>query len=506
MPEFRTAFTAPVAEGSVPAPPPPVAQSIEGDNFDETRGNRINRIWDIVAVYGPATDAVVRSHAPIISDNWREYARFHPEVGRSNLPSQAQLAVADNWAADHAIAQMLSRGWLVRRGDTLHLGPPPPSHTPFATMGGEQGMARTVAAKPNNEALALLRDKTNPMRIKPSPEGRARLKRELKQHGQVAPIIRWRTRSLNGFETFIVDGVTREELLLGLGVAEEDIWYEDLPTDLSPAEVLLKRISCEVAGTSKSDTDRNAYIAERAAAGATQVQIAKELGVSKQRVNKILTQSQLQLTLSQAPSDADYAEWRALSEAGWSIRDISRRTQWNRNTIQRYLAKGEEPDPEPTNNEAPFGPDTKAWALVEAAIRWGPATERNLLEWSGQDTASRSGQMVRKLLAQGYLTVAGKQGRSNLLVATDKARKLMPDVQPEPQPETAPPAKPKRKKRQPEPQPQPVTPLDDTVAARDELEQGLGRPISKEVIQLAAAVSRLEWLAIWEEAQKARVS
>jgi hypothetical protein len=273
-----------------------------------------------------ATEKLRREARYPLGETMREFVRWN---GNSN-PTTEQ---ADQAYFDRALQQGIERGWLVVNRGRVSAGTCPPLHTPMQTIGSERALRSRLNGDLERKALALLED----------PKGVARhqdfvrkpaLRKSLNEVGQLYPILRWRPFG----HDIIVDGVTRHELLLDLGRAEEEIYYEDLPDSLTAVEVLQRRIEIELNSTSKdqSDESRNNYIVALSNVGFTGSEIAKVVKLSKGRVDQILREVSNRCA---SPSKNDVQEFKRLSDAGWGQRAIAEHTGWSQGTVSNYLSR-----------------------------------------------------------------------------------------------------------------------------------------------------------------------
>ena len=357
----------PEREGAVPPPPPDVVP--ESETMEPTPYAR--KLWDLVVLFDGLTEAELRSKAPIpMGEPWREYVRWN-YGGKEPTRTSEALLQADRQYFDRGLAHGVERGWLVRHGRKIVAGDPPPQHAPLSTLGTQRSMRARFMADTESRCLELLRTG----RARHTKLTKTALRKSLRSIGQVYPIIRWNPGM--GHDPIIIDGVTRYEILTkDLGVDESDIRFEDLPSTMTAAEVMQYRIELELNSTSKDQTTdaRNAYIADLAAEGIVQSEIAKLVALSQNRVSEILSTVSIDRYRGQTPGADDVAEFEALADAGWNVRAIAERTGWSKSTVNNYLAglRTVRP-PEP---QLPRGKQSsKRQRIKEAAAAIGAAPE-----------------------------------------------------------------------------------------------------------------------------------
>lgn len=459
-------YTAPV----LPDLPPPMPEGEE--EFDPSNLGPVKQLWDITLAYGPLSRTEAHKHRPMRSWNYREYVRWHPEVkGDTSMPTMAK---ADKWSWDRAIDLSLERGWIVTdEKDRLVVGSIPPNHKPMATK-----PLAAVQAELDSEsidaAMKILTAKVNHARMKPQTAAKNALKRDLQARGQLQPIKVWKPSPMVHEHEIIVDGVTRAALLEELGI---EPWKVYLPDDVTPTEVLLQRISHEMLTTTK-DTSveaRNAYIAQLAELGFPADKIAKQVDLSRRRVEQILTASETHFVRGQ-PEPEEIAEFVLLHTAGWNTRDIAERTQWGKSTVIKYLAIEAERDKiaETTDTDADAADvpsdmpkeGTDSHTLLCTLMFDVPdskGTRREIYTMAGLDPADGGGSFTT-LSKRGLVQVNGKRGSSQAWEPTSKAWAFIserPDTLPDPVPLPEP--KPKGRKsstprapRKPKPELAPV--------------------------------------------------
>lgn len=332
-------------EGAVlPPPPEPVPESVTIEPVPFGR-----QLWDLVTLLGPLTPIELRLQARFpLGETWREYIRWN-NLSHNTKANQELLRKADQEYFDRALQQAIERGWLVLERGKVKADVCPPEHTPGKTIGNERALRSKANGNDERMAYELLINKKSAARHLDISR-RAELRKSLKAVGQMYPILRWQPF---GNEPIIIDGVTRQELLLDIGVPDDEIRYEDLGA-MTAVEALQRRIELELNSTSKDlrDEARNKYIADLAAVGFTQQQIAKLVAVSQQRVSKILSPLQPELYRRQ-PTSKVVAEFEALSAGGWNLRAIAEKTGWSKDTVQRYLTGTRTPQPAPLDPARP---------------------------------------------------------------------------------------------------------------------------------------------------------
>ena len=417
-------------------PPPPLTE--EDAAFDPSRRSAVKVLWDLALIHGPASRADLHRHRPVISWNYREYVRWHPEAKGDH--SDAILRTADRWAFDRAIDRSLERGWLVEQDGLLSVGTLPPEHVPLSTKSLDT-VRHELLDMESKEAMAVLTAKTNKSRMKPTREGRALLARSLRERGQLEPIVVWKPHPTVWKDEIIVNGATRSEILAEMGVEPVKRY---LPPETTAAEVLLMRIEFEVAATSKdvSRAGRDAYIEQLAAEGVSQKDISKAVGLSLARVGQLLSATKADFSRRQGgPDSTAVARFVALRDAGFPLRDIADDTQWSKDTVAKYLAIYDADLPK--ENPLP-GEGTAASTFLQTLIELGRATQREAYEAAGLEQAQVSGQM-NDFVKKGLVEIVDKVGTSNVYAPTTQALALTHKIGPRPKPKAQPAAKPKAK-------------------------------------------------------------
>lgn len=339
-----------VEESAIPAPPPPPVPEEAGDDFNPSRGRILYKVWDKVLIYGPISETDLYPKIQFqTGGSWRKYLRMHPEAGAGAAEHDPTLGEkANRWYFEQEIAFGLKNGYLKREGDDLVIGTCPPEHEPLQTVGGDDGVRKVLEKDKNASALDILRNKTNPARRKPIPYKVAALRKSLATPGvgQLDAVRMWQPPNV-GADPIIINGQTR------LGVMEKMGWsfdHEDpakrikrewLPEGTSATEALLQRIHHELHASTKDQSKEaeEAYVEQLHAAGVSQADIAKEIGLTQQRVNQILAKKG-KVKKRTEPSKAEIRQWHEMHEAGWPYRDIAEfSTGYGKDTIRRHVVK-----------------------------------------------------------------------------------------------------------------------------------------------------------------------
>jgi len=386
---------------ALPDLPPPHAEG--EDRFDSASMGPVKQLWDVTAVYGPISRAELHKHRPVTSWNYREYLRWHPEVKGDT--SMSTLMKADRWIWDRAIDLSIEQGWLTTDDkDRYVVAAIPPEHRPLATKPKELIEAE-LAGDSTDAAMKILIAKVNLARMKPQTVQKNALKRDLQERGQLQPIKVWKPSPMVHEHEIIVDGVTRAGLLEELGI---EPWKVYLPENTSPTEVLLQRISHELHPTTKdtSKEARDEYILKLSELGFDHAKIAKQVGLSRNRVAAILS-AMSAYGLRTTPSLDDINYMVMLRAAGWNQADIAERTQWSQKTVSKYLAiSPEAPAATADGDTATKEPPPKQLKFLRALHELGSATEKVASEHAG--ISGRDGAMMKRLRDETkYIYVVG---------------------------------------------------------------------------------------------------
>lgn len=421
---------------ALPDLPPPMPEGEEG--FDPSNLGPVKQLWDVALAYGPLSRAEAHKHRPVTSWNYREYVRWHPKVAGDT--SMSTMMKADKWSWDRAIDLSLERGWIIldEKG-LLTVGIIPPNHKPMATKSLATVQAELDGGS-TEIAMKILTAKVNHARMRPQTAAKNALKKDLQARGQLQPIKVWKPSPMVHEHEIIVDGVTRAALLEELGI---EPWKVYLPEDVTPTEVLLQRISHEMNSTTKDTTTeaRDAYIAQLAELGFPADKIAKQVDLTRRRVEQILSASETHFVRGH-PSADDVAEFVLMRDAGWHIRDIAERTQWGKSTVSKYLAAHDAGtlDAKLENPTATPATDTNASVMLGALVVLERASIPDACEAAGLDRRAVSGTEIKRLVSEGLIKSVGKEGRTTIYAPTSLAVETFsaPESEAEPEaPDTA---------------------------------------------------------------------
>lgn len=475
---------------AVPPPPPRPVQEEDKDYVDPVTGGAVQKAWDIALVYGPAIRAELHAHRPESSHNWREYLRYHEEISRTKDPSRSDLHIADRWAFDQALDQCLERGWLVtnpENTDQLMVGICPPSHKPLQTIGGEFEIRALFAGLSEDRAREILEHKIDVARVKPHKEGYDRLLMSISTHGLLTPITVWQI-SPSRRDFLIVDGVTRAEICASLDIEldyDNPHHYHILPEGLTANEALTRRVQYEVVATTKPQTEksREALIKRLEAEGWDIKAIAAEVRLTDRHVRRILSTADTHVRRGQTrPTEDDVAEFVALSDAGWPVRDIAKLTQWGKSVISKHLVRTEaEAEPGKTSRRrkakaagSPLPAEGTIIYLMLVTLMFdmpdSHGTQREVFETAGQEHGSVASSFAN-LERNGLIHVIGKGAKNaKLYEPTSLAWELIPE-----RPATIPlpaPAPASTSKTDPEPETS-AAPVLTLVPARNDLDEAV---------------------------------
>jgi hypothetical protein len=409
------------AASAAPAPP----LSPEDAAFDLTPIARA--LWDLAAVYGPAPGPTLFAHFPATAINYREFVRFHPEF--SGNTSAMVTRRADRWMFDQTVERCVRNGWLIEADGQLAAHDVPPQHKPLATIGGENRLRNILLDAANKLALEVLAGNGQAVRKKASAAGRRRLIQSIEVVGQLEPIVVWSPPRITGLPDIIVDGVVRQEVLIGLGIepkARPIGTGRGNDRELTAAEVLLMRIESDEVNTAKTITrgEHEEYLAQLTKAGVRKAELIDAIRGADQRIAELHRMVPPEGARAK-PTNVEVDRIVALCRAGWEIRDIATETGWSMAVVEANIKTADsgtdqlERDPLPREG-------TKARRMLDALASIGSATLREACEAAGLDRRDISNQSLEKLLEDGLIQPVGRKGRAEVFRATKKLLQYVP--------------------------------------------------------------------------------